>query len=98
MGHLTSEVFQDARALFYADLQLRAFQVIPLKDAHYHRAIDLLLQHGPTSGLRTLDALQLAVALDLRQRLPFDHFVCADVSFCHIARLEGISILNPETA
>jgi predicted nucleic acid-binding protein len=45
--------------------------------------------------LRTLDALHLAVALDLRRRGILDHFVCGDESLCSIAIEEGLSTLNP---
>ena len=34
---------------------------------HYHAARTLLVKFGATEGLRTLDALQLAIALDLKQ-------------------------------
>lgn len=46
--------------------------------------------------LRTLDAIQLAVALRLHQTAPVDQFVCADQRLCDIALLEGLSVFNPE--
>ena len=42
---------------------------------HYARAEDLIVQHGNRKGLRTLDALQLAVALDVQARVGLDAFV-----------------------
>lgn len=96
MGNLTSEAFQADRALFYADLLSRTFQIVPLEYAHHRRAIGLLLQHGQTHGLRTLDALQFAVALDFHRHTSLDASVCADANLCHIARLEGLSVINPE--
>ena len=46
--------------------------------------------------LRTLDALQLAVVLELRNQKLLDHFVAADTILCGIAGLEGLSVVNPE--
>ena len=46
--------------------------------------------------LRALDALQLAVALQLWNHNLTDHLVAADTILCEIARLEGLSVINPE--
>ncbi|HXG22238.1 MAG TPA: hypothetical protein VNN62_24620 [Methylomirabilota bacterium] len=46
--------------------------------------------------LRTLDALQPAVALWLREQPQLDHFLCADTTLCEAARQEGLSVMNPE--
>ncbi|MEO8051448.1 MAG: hypothetical protein ABI833_13605 [Acidobacteriota bacterium] len=46
--------------------------------------------------LRALDALQLAVALELRNQKLVDHFVAADKILCEVAALEGFSVINPE--
>jgi len=43
-----------------------------------------------------LDALQLAVALELRHQKLVDDFVAADTILCEIAALEGFSVINPE--
>lgn len=48
------------------------------------------------SRLRALDALQLAVALELRKQDLVDHFVAADAILCEVAGLEGFSVINPE--
>ena len=45
--------------------------------------------------LRTLDALQLAVALALSHQGMIDHFVCADYRLCEMAIVEGLSVINP---
>ena len=65
--------------------------------AHFQEAERLLRQHGPTHRLRTLDALQLAVALDLHQKNAVDQFVSADKDLLVVAALEGIAILDPES-
>jgi len=48
--------------------------------------------------LRALDALQLAVAVELRHRSLADFFVAADKVLCEVAGLEGFSVINPEQA
>lgn len=58
-------------------------------------AISLLLRHGQNLPLRTLDALQLAVALDLKAQGLLDFFVCADETLCQVAEKEGITVVNP---
>ncbi len=56
----------------------------------------LLGRYGLIRRLRTLDALQLAVALDLHRRGICDHFVCADQRLGEVAQQEGLSLLHPE--
>jgi predicted nucleic acid-binding protein len=48
--------------------------------------------------LRTLDALQLAVALDLSEQGFLDHFVAADKALAEVAAVEGLSVRDPEAA
>ena len=46
--------------------------------------------------LRTLDALQLAGCLSIRQSVPPPlTFVCADTRLCEVASQEGVATLNP---
>jgi hypothetical protein len=45
--------------------------------------------------LRSLDALHLAVALDIREREGLDFFVCADKDLCTVAEAEQLRVLNP---
>jgi len=53
-------------------------------------------QYGVAEGLRTLDALQLAIALDLRQFGLITVMVAADQKLCRVAALSGCSAVNPE--
>jgi hypothetical protein len=62
----------------------------------FQQAQQLLVRHALTRSLRTLDALQLAVALTLHALAPLDHFVCADANLCLVAAAEGLPVLNPE--
>ena len=55
-----------------------------------------LKQHGNTFRLRTLDALQLAVALDVHRRESLDAVVAADNALCQVGAAEGLPVINPE--
>lgn len=89
-GVITEADFQLLRRRFLTDVTQRQFSVIRLTGFHYQEAERLINQHAPRRSLRTLDALQLSVALDLRTRGMLDQFVCADRSFCAEARIVRI--------
>ena len=57
----------------------------------------LAKKHAPTRALRTLDALQLAVAMDLKEHGRLGTFVVADETLADVATQEGITAVNPET-
>ncbi len=95
-GELVREAFQLLRQRFFADIVERRLTVVRMTDEHYQAAQDLLLEHATESRLRTLDALQLAVAVDLRDVRLIDRFVCADVDLCAVAAREELVIVNPE--
>jgi predicted nucleic acid-binding protein len=62
--------------------------------ARYQEATQLIERHVRI-GLRTLDAIQLAVALALSHQGVIDQFVCADQRLCDTAIEEGLSVTNP---
>jgi len=84
------------RARFLQDIARAEFRVLRMTDVHYREAERLIQQYGVTRSLRTLDALQLSVALALHRRLILDAFVCADQSLCGVAEEERLRIINPE--
>jgi hypothetical protein len=53
------------------------------------------VKHAPTRSLRTLDDLQLVVALGLHAA-PHDDFISADANLCHSAAAGGLNVINPE--
>lgn len=58
----------------------------------------LIRHYGPQPGpprLRTLDALQLAVALEVHQQTQLSFFVSADENQCSAAKAEQLVVLNP---
>lgn len=95
-GAITAADFQLLRRRFLTDVARRQFQVIRMTGWHYQEAERLIRHHALTRSLRTLDALQLAVALDLQRHGMLDYFVCADKNLCFIASLERLAVLNPE--
>ena len=95
-GEITAEAMDMARRRFRADARKRRFRVMALRATHYESAEALLTKYG-TSGLRTLDALQMALALDLKRNHLVDSLVAADRILVRVAPLEGLRVLNPET-
>jgi hypothetical protein len=64
---------------------------------HFQEADRLLQQYGLSHAVYTLDALQLAVALDLHRRGLLAEAVAADRVFLTLAVAEGLKVMNPET-
>lgn len=80
------------------DVAAGDIEVFSITEDHFVTAERLIGRHGFTYRLRTLDALQLAVALDLAAEGLVDHFVVADQSLGEVASLEGLVVINPESA
>lgn len=96
-GEIDKPAMEIARRRFLADLaQQRLLVAPPVSERHFHSARRLLVQHGVSEGLRSLDALQLAVALDLRQLGQIGVLVAADQRLCRVASMTGCASVNPE--
>jgi predicted nucleic acid-binding protein len=95
-GHLDRERSAALRIRFLNDVASGAIALVAVSEFHYPAAERLLIRYGDRLGLRTLDALQLAVALELRLRVGVDTVVAADKVLCEVATQEGFAILNPE--
>lgn len=92
-GHLTDAAFQEVLACFREDLDHR-YQVVPVGAATFETAIGLLIEHGTTAPLRTLDALQIASAKAVEtSELTF---VTADTKVVTVASQVFGRVLNPE--
>ena len=75
-----------------------AFGFKELTALHYRSAVRLIRQYTPQRTaplLRSLDALQLAVALDVRQQHGLDYFVVADQNLSEVAEVEQLSVIKP---
>ena len=96
MGQLTLPEFRRLRGLLLNDIASGLWLVVQVTPADFQRAQQLLIQHATTRSCRTLDALQLAVALALHVINALDDFVCADANLCLLAAAEGLTVINPE--
>lgn len=98
MGEITEADFKRVRRNLYAHLRLGRFRIVLWSIGQVEDAILLLLlllRYGNRFPLRALDALPLAVALDMKAQGILDFFVCADETLCEVAEKEGISVINP---
>ena len=83
------------RGLFFSDLAKGRFEVVQLARRHFQRAEALIRAHAVDCALRTLDAMQLSVALDPYRRGAASDLVASDKNLCKVAALEGLTIPNP---
>jgi predicted nucleic acid-binding protein len=87
----------DATRAALADIANGEIEVSSVTAGHFTAAEQLIARHGYKHRLRTLDALQLAVAVEFLSEGLLDKFVVADKVLAEVAALEGLSVLNPET-
>jgi predicted nucleic acid-binding protein len=95
-GTISATDFVMVRHRFFADIASKRLAAIRLLVPHFKEAERLLRTYALSARLRTLDSLQLAVAVDLRSRGMVSHFVCADRELLPIAAREGLFVLDPE--
>lgn len=96
-GEIDEQQVEIARRCLRADLSQRRLLIgPPIQAGHYHTATILLAKYGATEGLRTLDALQLAIALDLKKTGQITVLVTADQRLCRVAALADCPAVNPE--
>ena len=90
----TREIDQPTAAALWiqllSDVAAGVFEVLPITDTHYQLAEQLLGQYAFQSRLRTLDALQLAVALERNEQAAIDGFVLADQALSEVAIAERL--------
>ena len=98
MGDLTAADAGALRTRLLNDIATTALTVLAVTDRHYAETERLLMQYGNTKRLRTLDAMQLAVALDVHRVVALDSIVAADNALCEVAAEEGLATENPGTA
>lgn len=91
-GEITVEAMQRALAQFAQDSQ-EELVIFGFQSGFIQQARDLIIQHAE---LRTLDSLQLSVALHLQSLAPT--FVCADSRLSKVARDLGFTVLEPQSA
>lgn len=95
-GVLDRTAAGEQRARLLLDIASDDIEVFTVTEDHFAAAERLNGRHGFAHRLRTLDALQLAVALDLRSQGLLEYFVVADQALGDVAAIEGLTVLNPE--
>ena len=95
-GVLSPSAFVVLRKRFLSDVGQGRPKLVRMLVQHFKDAERLIREHGLARRLRTLDALQLAVALDLQTRGMADLLVASDQHRLGAARTEGISVFDPE--
>jgi predicted nucleic acid-binding protein len=97
-GLVSQAEFDTLCRRFLADAKGKLFSVARLLVAHHKEAERLLRVYGakPGQGIRTLDALQLAVALDLRNKGVIETVISADARLLGVAQSEGFPVIDPE--
>jgi uncharacterized protein len=78
------------------DVAAGKFQVFSIAEGEFLSAELLLDGHAPSLRLRALDALQLAVAMELRAHGLVDYFVAADKPLCQLAEQEQFHVINSD--
>jgi hypothetical protein len=94
-GAFSSTDYAKLRRRFLADVRKKVVRPLRVLNAHYQLAGDLIGKHAMSRQFRALDSIQLAVALHFHRAFPLDHFVCSDQRLCDVARLEGLSVIQP---
>lgn len=96
-GQLNPHGQELERRRFRADISQGRIRVgPPIGEHHYQHARPLLIRHGSTMSLRTLDAIQLAVALELLKTGSVSAMVAADQRLCQTAEAAGCPCINPD--
>jgi predicted nucleic acid-binding protein len=95
-GKIGEADYQVVKRRFAADIKSKKLIVKNLLRPHQRMAEKLLEEHAKYRRLRTLDALQLGAAMELAKKHGLNHFVCADKHLVNVARLEAISVVNPD--
>lgn len=94
-GVIDQTSLDQARSLFFADLAEGRFKVVLVAARYFRSAERLIRMHAVSRALRTLDALQLAVALELHRRGAASAMVASDKNLCEVAAAEGMQVVNP---
>jgi uncharacterized protein len=94
-GVLSADALSAARKRFLGDVKSRRLSVVRLTASHFRGAEQLISRHATTRRLRTLDAVQLAVASERLQPQSGGAIVSADLALLEIAEIEGLPTLNP---
>jgi predicted nucleic acid-binding protein len=97
MRQLSQIGVEIARRKFRLDLARRRLYMSPEFDkGHFEYARNSVAIYG-MAGLRTLDALQLSMAVHLSSAAQLHFLVAADQTLCRVARMEGLTVIDPQS-
>lgn len=88
-GDISQEDLAHALSEFSKDV-ISEFWIIDLERSHINHSVALVMKHN----LRTLDSLQLAILLSIRNSNPT--LVASDKALELAASAEGVNVINPE--
>jgi predicted nucleic acid-binding protein len=94
-GAMAKGALDHLRGLFNADITKGRLNVVLLARRHFRNAGALVRLYATDYALRTLDALQVSVAMDLKRRGVISELVASDRNLCNVAALEGLTVINP---
>ncbi len=95
-GQLTPEAAQVLTDGVLADFASGRIKPYSVTDRHFADAERMVRQFSYDHRLRSLDAIQLSVALDLRSQGLADSIVTADRTIQDVASLVGLAAINPQ--
>lgn len=87
-GRISASQAEFAYASFEVDCANGVWLLRPMPDSAFATAVRLARQHGPTLGVRTLDTLHVAAALELKAT----RFWTFDDRQAKLAEAEGLSV------
>ena len=88
------EDYQVTMQRLMQDIDRDLLRLRTLGEQEKRQAVSFLRSYGTSHGLRTLDALQLAVLQNVER--PLDGVYCADRRLNSVLDAEGLAVLNPE--
>ena len=96
-GVISVPDFDSLRRRFASDMtKTKRLKSVRLLVRHYQDAERLMRLHGPVRRLRTLDSLQLAVAIELFRMNAIDRVISSDRDLLAVAAAEGMRVFDPE--
>lgn len=88
------EIVKEAFSCFEDDLLM--FNVVEVDEAVKSLAINLLDSLAHEKGLRTLDSIQLSIAIIINQIFRIEYFVTSDKNLSNVAK-DYFTIFDPES-
>lgn len=95
IGLIDELTLDELMGAFSFDIERKRFSVASVDDEVFGAAEQLMRTHAVKRALRTLDALQIAVAIALSRSGLAETLVASDDNLCAVAKVEGLAVINP---